>query len=89
MGLQRIDKTHAESPNGLLQDSDSVEDTSVLEVAPLKGSSTKNFLSPKSHILDSNGVWYSSFWSEGPKIHRNLKILVSKFVPRGFEARRT
>ena len=35
MGLQRIDKTHAESPNGLLQDSDSVEDTSVLEVAPL------------------------------------------------------
>merc|ERR1711923_365383 len=49
----------------------------------------KNFLSPKSHILDSNGVWYSSFWSEGPKNHRNLKILVSKFVPRGFEARRT
>ena len=25
----------------------------------LKGSSTKKFLSPKSHILDSNGVWYS------------------------------
>ena len=49
----------------------------------------KNFLSPKSHILDSNGVWYSSFWSEGPKNHRNLKILVSNFVPRGFEARRT
>ena len=43
----------------------------------------------KSHILDSNGVWYSSFWSEGPKNHRNLKILVSKFVPRGFEAQRT
>ena len=34
-------------------------------------------------------VWYSSFWSEGPKNHRNLKILVSNFVPRGFEARRT
>merc|ERR1711923_475583 len=49
----------------------------------------KNFLLPKSHILDSNGVWYNSFWSEGPKNHRNLKILVSKFVPRGFEARRT
>merc|ERR1712012_1414396 len=49
----------------------------------------KNFLSPKSHILDSNGVWYSSFWSEGPKNHRDLKILVSNFVPRGFEARRT
>ena len=35
MGLQRIEKTHAESPNGLFQDSDSVKDTSVLEVAPL------------------------------------------------------
>ena len=34
-------------------------------------------------------MWYSSFWSEGPKNHRNLKILVSNFVPRGFEARRT
>ena len=34
-------------------------------------------------------MWYSSFWSEGPKNHQNLKILVSKFVPRGFEARRT
>ena len=41
------------------------------------------------HILDSNGVWYSSFWLEGPKNQRNLEILVSKFVPRGFEARRT
>ena len=34
-------------------------------------------------------MWYSSFWSEGPKNHRNLKILVSNFVPRGFEAQRT
>ena len=34
-------------------------------------------------------VWYSSFWSEGPKNHQNLKILVSKFVPRGFEAQQT
>ena len=39
----------------------------------------KNLL-PKSHILDSSGLWYSSFWSEGPKKHLNLKILVSKFV---------
>ena len=31
-------------------------------------------------------MWYSSFWLEGPKNHRNLKILVSKFVHRGFEA---
>ena len=26
-------------------------------------------------------MWYSSFWSEGPKNHQNLNILVSKFVP--------
>ena len=55
----------------------------------LKRSSQKKIISPKSHILDSNGVWYSSFLSEGSKNHRNLKNLVSKFVPRGFEARRT
>ena len=34
-------------------------------------------------------MWYSSFWSEEPKNHQNLKILVSKFVPRGFEAQQT
>ena len=51
---------------------------------------TKHFLSPyQPHILDSNGVWYSLFWLEGPKNHQNLKILVSNFVPGGFEARRT
>ena len=33
-------------------------------------------------------MWYSSFCSEGPKNHLNSKILVSDFVPRGFEARR-
>ena len=46
----------------------------------LMGSSTKNIPSPKSHILDSNGVWYSPVWSEGPKNHLNLKSLVSKIV---------
>ena len=30
----------------------------------VKGLFTKKILSFKSHILDSNGVWYS-FWSEG------------------------
>ena len=35
-----------------------------------------------THILDINEVWYSSFWSEGPK---NLKILISKFVPWDLE----
>ena len=49
----------------------------------------KNFLSPKSHILDSNGVWYSSFWSEGLKNHLNLEDLVSRFAPRDFEAKWT
>ena len=50
---------------------------------------TKHFLSPyQPHILDSNGVWYSPFWLEGPKNHPNLKILVSKFVPRDLEAQR-
>ena len=33
-------------------------------------------------------MWCSSFCSEGPKNHLNSKILVSDFVPRGFEARR-
>ena len=47
-----------------------------------------------------NSIWTFSYLStlyhfhfykpsEGPKNHRNLKILVSKFVPRGFEAWRT
>ena len=55
----------------------------------LKGSSTKKNLLPKSLILDINGVWYSSFWSEGPKNHLNLKDLVSRFDPRDFEAKWT
>ena len=33
------------------------------------------------NLLDSNGVWYSSFWSEGPKNHQNRrKKMVSKFA---------
>ena len=51
---------------------------------------TKHFLSPyQPHILDSNGVWYSPFWLEGPKNHPNLKILVSKFVPWDLKGHRT
>ena len=38
---------------------------------------------------DSNGVWYSSFWSERPKNHLNLKILVSNFPPWDLEGCRT
>ena len=35
----------------------------------------------------SHKIWYSSFWSERPKTHLNLKILVSKFVPWDLEGR--
>ena len=49
----------------------------------------KNIISLKSHSLDSNEVWYGSFWSEGPNNHLNLNKMVSKFVSRGFEARQT
>ena len=40
------------------------------------------FLSVKSHILDCNGVWYSSFWSEGPKSYHFLVIMsfISKLL---------
>ena len=48
----------------------------------LKDPPPKKNLSPKSHILYSYGMWYSLFWSEGARNHQNLKILVSKFVPR-------
>ena len=54
----------------------------------LKGQS-HNFLSLKSRILDSNGVWYCSFWSEGSINPLNLNILVQKFVPRDPEWQRT
>ena len=52
--------------------------SSVARIHYLKGSSTKKLLSPKSHVFDNSGVWYSSCWSKGPKNHLNLNILVSK-----------
>ena len=36
------------------------------------GTPTKEIVCPIPHILDSNGVWYSSFWSEGPKNLLNM-----------------
>ena len=36
------------------------------------GTPTKEIVSPIPHTLDSNGVWYSSFWSEGPKTLLNM-----------------
>ena len=35
----------------------------------------KNSIALTSY-LDSNWVWYSSFWSEGPKNNLTLKFLV-------------
>ena len=46
-----------------------------------KGSSHIIFSTPKSHILDSDGVWYSLFWSEWPKNHVNLKIRSQSLPP--------
>ena len=43
----------------------------------------KNFLSPKSHILDSNGVWYSSFWSEATLQSQVPDIYLSQFNSYG------
>ena len=49
----------------------------------IKGILHQKNLSSKSHILDSHGVCYSSYWSEGPKNHLNLKIIVSKYDGQG------
>ena len=39
----------------------------------------------KSHILDSNGVWYWLFWSEGSINWQNVKILVPDLISRDLE----
>ena len=49
----------------------------------------KHFQSPKSHVLDTNGVLYSSFWLAGPKKTPKLDKFVSKIVPRDLEERRS
>ena len=41
------------------------------------------FLSFKSHILDSNGVWYSSFWSEATLQSQVPDIYLSQFNSYG------
>ena len=51
-----------------------------------EGGSTRfhtSIFSPKLHILDSNGVWYSFFWSEGPKKHLNFGLKVCPQGPQG------
>ena len=55
----------------------------------LKGLFTICFLlSFKSHILDSNGVWYSWFWPEGSINPQNSTFLGFHFVPRDLDSRR-
>ena len=48
---------------------------------PLKGSFTIFLFSVRIHILDSNEVWYSWFWSEGSINTLNPKFLGFYFVP--------
>ena len=54
----------------------------------LKGSLTIFLFSVRTHILDSNEVWYSWFWSEGSINALNPKFLDFYFVPRDLESRR-
>ena len=54
----------------------------------LKGLFTIFFLLFKSHILDSNGVWYSWFWPEGSINGQNSTFLGFHFVPRDLDSRR-
>ena len=54
----------------------------------LKGLFTIFLFSVKSHILNSNGVWYSWFWPEGPINARNSTFLGFNFVPRDLDSRR-
>ena len=42
----------------------------------------------KSDILGYDGVWCSSFWSEGSRNHLNWQNLVQNFVPWGLDSRR-
>ena len=54
----------------------------------LKGLFTIFFLLFKSHILDSNGVWYSWFCPEGSINSQNSTFLGFHFVPRDLDSRR-
>ena len=66
-----------------------------LKLAPsafnhLKGSFTIFLFSVRTHILDSNEVWYSWFWSEGsinalkPKFLARYEVLAARYeVPAG------
>ena len=65
-----------------------VYNNAVFERNILKGLFTIFCLSFKSHILDSNGVWYSWFWPEGSINAQNSTFLGFHFVPRDLDSRR-
>ena len=52
----------------------------------LKGLFTIFLFSVRTHILDSNGVWYSWFWSEGSINALNPKFWGFYFVPRDLDS---
>ena len=54
----------------------------------LKGSFTIFLFFVRTHILNSNGLWYSWFWSEGPINAPNSRFLGFYFVPRDLDSRR-
>ena len=62
--------------------------TLILKCRPLKGLFTIFLFSVRTHILDSNEVWYSWFWSEGSINALNPKFLDFYFVPRDLDSRR-
>ena len=57
-------------------------------VCCLKGLFTFFLFLVRSHILSSNGVWYSWFWPEGPINAPNSIFLGFNFVPRDLDSRR-
>ena len=54
----------------------------------LKGSFTIFLFFVRTHILNSNGVWYSWIWLEGPINAQNSTFLGFHFVPRDLDSRR-
>ena len=54
----------------------------------LKGSFTIFLFLVRSHILNSNGMWYSWFCPEGPINASNSKFLVFYFAPRDLDSQR-
>ena len=83
-GLPLVNNHHLINHHGVNDGGDRHSPVKFFHYVILNGIVPHFFLSIKSHILDSDGVWYSSFWSEGsiPYNPLNLTILVLDFVPR-------